>query len=539
MLKKILLLFVLVTSNDSVAQVGIGTQSPAPSSLLELSSSNKGFLPPRMSQLEYNAIPNPAEGLVVYCNDCLQKGLRLFNGTSWEDMAGNGIPTNSISPLVTTSVNSYAIGSQVTFTATTGTWSGTALVYLYQWFFNGTAISGATGSTLTTNVAAGNYYCTVISQNVVGNSQAVVSNSIVVYAVAPINSVAPIVTQSNMLLSCSTGTWSSTTSSFTYQWFKNNTPISGANNATYTIQAIDFGATLKCEVTTSNNIGLSTAASNEIVIPLAFTSGGAYSLRKVMNNATFAIKVRRSSDNTTQDIGFVGNDLDTAALTTFIGSGNGFIDTWYDQSTNARHITQATTANQPQIVAAGAVLVRNGKPVVRFNGTSHVLSNASPWMYDNGAITALAVAIGNTSFNTVLLSETNNTNNNQVYAPMTTGASNALTVFVRGNSGTPLLWSSIQTGVFNNNYKSVSIQDNGSSFIATNGATVSSPFTYSRTTNIGVMDPRNRFNMGAWVRTTNGNWWSGDISEMIIYPTVLVDAARDLIKANQSNYYGL
>jgi hypothetical protein len=83
----------------------------------------------------------------------------------------------------------------------------------------------------------------------------------------------------------------------------------------------------------------------------------AYSLRKLRTAYSgSAIRVRRSSDNTEQDIGFVGNNLDTASLLTFCGAGNGFVTTWYDQSTNANNATQATAASQAQIVSVGAVI---------------------------------------------------------------------------------------------------------------------------------------------------------------------------------------
>jgi hypothetical protein len=87
------------------------------------------------------------------------------------------------------------------------------------------------------------------------------------------------------------------------------------------------------------------------------------------------MKVRRSSDNTTQDIGFVGGVLDTASLLAFVGAGNGFVDTWYDQSGNTRNAVQATTAAQPQIVIAGVVQTINAAPTVNFNGIFGGLSN--------------------------------------------------------------------------------------------------------------------------------------------------------------------
>jgi len=83
----------------------------------------------------------------------------------------------------------------------------------------------------------------------------------------------------------------------------------------------------------------------------------AYSLRQLRTAYTgAAIRVRRSSDNAEQDIGFVNGNLDTSSLLTFCGAGNGFITTWYDQSGNANNSTQATATSQAQIVSSGAVI---------------------------------------------------------------------------------------------------------------------------------------------------------------------------------------
>jgi hypothetical protein len=91
----------------------------------------------------------------------------------------------------------------------------------------------------------------------------------------------------------------------------------------------------------------------------------AYSLRKLRTAYSGnAIRVRRSSDNAEQDIGFVGNNLDTASLLTFCGAGNGFVTTWYDQSGNARNATQTTAINQPRIVNAGVLDTFNSKPAI-------------------------------------------------------------------------------------------------------------------------------------------------------------------------------
>jgi hypothetical protein len=106
-------------------------------------------------------------------------------------------------------------------------------------------------------------------------------------------------------------------------------------------------------------------------------SSAAYSLRLLsLDYAGSAIRVRRSSDNTEQDIGFSNLFLDTAALLSFVGAGNGFVTTWYDQSGNSINITQTTAANQPPIVSSGALILVNNKPAINF--TTHFLTYLFP-----------------------------------------------------------------------------------------------------------------------------------------------------------------
>lgn len=108
-----------------------------------------------------------------------------------------------------------------------------------------------------------------------------------------------------------------------------------------------------------------------------YPATAAYSLRKLRSAYTGdAIRVRRSSDNTEQDIGFVGNDLDTASLLTFVGANNGFVTTWYDQQ-GSKNLTQGTSSAQPQIVASGVTNVMNTKPTLVLNGTSHFMQSSS------------------------------------------------------------------------------------------------------------------------------------------------------------------
>ena len=96
----------------------------------------------------------------------------------------------------------------------------------------------------------------------------------------------------------------------------------------------------------------------------------AYSLRKLsISYVGNAIQVRRSSDDATQDIGFDGNgDLNTAALLTFVGSNDGFVTIWYDQSGNGRNLIKTDNNFQPKIVSNGAFKYIGTRIAIDFSG---------------------------------------------------------------------------------------------------------------------------------------------------------------------------
>ena len=69
MLKKVLPLFLFTLSLISNAQVGIGTATPNASAQLDISSTSKGLLLPRLTTAQINAIANPEPGLLVFNTD--------------------------------------------------------------------------------------------------------------------------------------------------------------------------------------------------------------------------------------------------------------------------------------------------------------------------------------------------------------------------------------------------------------------------------------------------------------------------------------
>jgi hypothetical protein len=96
----------LVSSSQNIfpssGAAGIGTTSPHPSSLLDIKSTNKGLLIPRMTKAQRNAISSPATGLMIYQTD-IDPTVYWYNGTQWISLWG---AARNLSNLInTTAVN--------------------------------------------------------------------------------------------------------------------------------------------------------------------------------------------------------------------------------------------------------------------------------------------------------------------------------------------------------------------------------------------------------------------------------------------------
>ena len=101
MIRRILFIAGLLFSIQIIAQTGIGTTTPHASAKLDVSATNKGFLPPRVtltSATDASTIASPAVGLLVYNIGSvgLQAGYYYWNGANWATIAtassaGNGV----------------------------------------------------------------------------------------------------------------------------------------------------------------------------------------------------------------------------------------------------------------------------------------------------------------------------------------------------------------------------------------------------------------------------------------------------------------
>jgi len=81
--------------------VGIGTSTPTIAAALEVNSTTSGFLPPRMTTVQRNAIANPPAGLLIFNSTTIS--LEFYTGTEWINLAyliPDGIPCPGVPSII-------------------------------------------------------------------------------------------------------------------------------------------------------------------------------------------------------------------------------------------------------------------------------------------------------------------------------------------------------------------------------------------------------------------------------------------------------
>ena len=267
-------------------------------------------------------------------------------------------------------------------------------------------------------------------------------------------------------------------------------------------------------------------------------ASGAYSLRKVRSAYTgAAIRVRKdTTGQPEQDINFVGNELDTASIKSFLNARSGFIVTWFDQSSNGRNATQSIQANQPRIANLGVIDRVNGKVALFFDGSNDelrcddlattVTGEDKPFsiigvcLKTNENTTGNLLAFGRSTSATPILSVVGFVSTGNDYGFQLRDDANGNTVTIGGTylQNTQYLVSNYSTGLAHELYS------NNVSQITQ---------TYNRGTTT-----LNQATIGAFRRSTISNWWGGNIQEIIFYDSDK-ESDRTGIEGNVNTYYGI
>lgn len=261
--------------------------------------------------------------------------------------------------------------------------------------------------------------------------------------------------------------------------------------------------------------------SMPVLDQLSASAYAGYSLRKVKNTfAGSAIRVRRSSDDAEQNIGFVGGELDTASLLSFVGANNGFVKTFYDQSGNSRDMAQATKANQPKIVSSGSLItMTNGKPGIQFTGGASTFFSSAFGIAQPLTLLFVAKRDADIGGNAEVLAGGDNFTCS-VGTKATTG-------YFDGYSGADLISSTVVPQVtFSAGY----VYNGASSAIYFNGASIASGDMGSN----GLGSPAE---IGSWAGGTEGGAYTA--SEFFYFASALSTADRQKVEASQAFFFNV
>ena len=151
----------VIGSGGSVGSIGIGIAIPNSSAMLDITSTTKGFLIPRMLAAQRTSIPSPATGLLVF--DLSSNNFQYYNGATWVaigtgsgtvtsvgtgvGLTGGPITTAGTISLANTSVAPGAYGSSTTIPGYTVDAQG-RLTNVTSYTVSGLLPTGVNGQTL-------------------------------------------------------------------------------------------------------------------------------------------------------------------------------------------------------------------------------------------------------------------------------------------------------------------------------------------------------------------------------------------------------
>jgi hypothetical protein len=223
-------------------------------------------------------------------------------------------------------------------------------------------------------------------------------------------------------------------------------------------------------------------------------------------------------------IGFTEGDVPSNfTVSNFKILGDGFVETWYDQSGNGNDVVQATASQQPKIVSSGSLITA---------GVTFDEANSTELVATDPVITAAAAG----TYSTFSVQTISNTESGYLYgnASPTNGSSlyaNS-SIYIVSNKNSASGFDSISKGaseqllsaVYNNNDAVMQVDGGGST---SDGST----YNFSAGTSNFIMGNRSG-------GTSTGTKLTGSIKEVIVYNSDQT-ANRPALEANIANQYGI
>jgi hypothetical protein len=203
--------------------------------------------------------------------------------------------------------------------------------------------------------------------------------------IAPSNTIAPVVSGTNTvgsLLTTTNGSWSgSLPITYTYQWLRNGSNISGATSSTYTLVTADTSTLVSCKVTATNLVGSANATSNSLTIYeseykaiLDYATTNSYTLPST------AQRLKQNTLLSSLKSAGVWSKLDTFTNFATDGSSAFALIDW-------KRLTQYTAVNSPTFTANEGFMGNGTSSYIDTNfnpstqSTNYVTNDASRYMY--------------------------------------------------------------------------------------------------------------------------------------------------------------
>jgi|GEM_PF-6177216 len=215
-------------------------------------------------------------------------------------------------------------------------------------------------------------------------------------------------------------------------------------------------------------------------------------------------------------------------ITLPLSAASASVTAWYDQSGNAKHISQAAAANQPALIQSGLITKQIGIPSINFNGSSTNLSASDAGLpTGNLSVTGIVKANSISPYGSILHYGVGTTNN-AVFASHGTDANfetNAIGLSQYGDA--VVIPSSVGPSLILTSGRS-----SGNYFVYRNGGSGVFKTMTTSTTLYGA----NGLSIGSYNPGSGGGYLNGSISEVGMFPSALSNTQRILIETNCSAY---
>jgi uncharacterized protein (TIGR02145 family) len=304
--------------------VGIGTITPDPSAELDVTSTNKGLLPPRMTQAQRNAIATPAAGLMVWCTNCGSAGeLQVYNGTTWTNIGATtitvpGAPTS----VVATAGNAQA---SVAFNAPASNGGSAITGYTVTSSPGGLTATGASSPLVVSGLTFGTAYTfTVVATNAAGNSVASAASSAVTPFTVPGAPTSPAATagnaQASVAFTAPASTGGSAITGYTVTSSPGGFTATGANSP-LVVTGLTNGTSYTFTIVATNAAGNSApSAASSAIIPIASIAANATCAGQTISATSCASVAGATINNNTSTTAGVEYDWTGAATSGMVNT---------------------------------------------------------------------------------------------------------------------------------------------------------------------------------------------------------------------------